>query len=70
MAKYADLQAMWSQGYEEARKLGYTSVDLASVEREIAAHDRLARHTEKGRRASVRRVQQANAWAAQCRARS
>lgn len=37
---YAELQAMRSQGYDEARRLGYTSIDIPAVEREIAKRER------------------------------
>jgi hypothetical protein len=36
---YAELQAMRSQGHDEARRLGRTSIDIEAVEREIAKLD-------------------------------
>ncbi len=37
---YAELQAMRSQAHDEARRLGYTSIDLDAVQREIDERDR------------------------------
>ncbi len=36
---YAELQAMRSQAFDEARRFAITSVDLDAVEREIARRD-------------------------------
>lgn len=66
--RYAELQALRFQGYEDSRKLGYSSVDLAMVEREIAKYEKQARRAESYRRWNNRRVQQVNAWGRQIRA--
>jgi len=40
---YAELQMMRSQGYDESRRLGYSTIDVPAVEREIAKRDKAAR---------------------------
>ena len=42
MTRYAELQMARSQGYDEARRLGYTAIDLAAVQGEIGRLDRAA----------------------------
>lgn len=40
---YAELQMMRSQAHDEARRHGYTAIDLDAVQREIDRRDRAAR---------------------------